>query len=31
MAAWMRVAGAKLRAARGLLYDIASSTELRPT
>jgi hypothetical protein len=30
MAAWMKVAGPKLKSARGFLYDVASSTELRP-
>jgi quinol monooxygenase YgiN len=30
MAAWMEVAGPKLKSARGLLHDVASSTELRP-
>src|SRR5579864_7840647 len=31
MAAWMSVAGPRLRSARGLLYDIASATDLRPS
>ena len=30
MAAWMKVAGPKLVSARGTVYDVASSTELRP-
>src|SRR5579859_2957179 len=30
MAAWMKIAGPRLRSARGLLYDCASATELRP-
>jgi hypothetical protein len=30
MADWMKVAGPKLKAARGLLYDVSSWTELRP-
>lgn len=30
MADWMEVAGPKLTAARGLLYDVTSSTELKP-
>ena len=30
MAAWMKVAGPRLKSARGFLYDVASSTELRP-
>lgn len=30
MAEWMRVAGPRLKAAHGLVYDIASVTELRP-
>ena len=30
MAAWMKVAGPKLKSARGFLYDVASSTELKP-
>jgi quinol monooxygenase YgiN len=30
MAAWMKVAGPRLMSARGLLYDVASVTELRP-
>ena len=30
MAAWMKVARTGLRSARGVLYDIASATELRP-
>jgi hypothetical protein len=30
MAAWMKVAGPKLKSARGFLYEVASSTELRP-
>ena len=28
--AWMNVAGPKMKSARGFLYDVASSTELRP-
>ena len=30
MADWMKVAGPKLTAARGFLYDVSSSTELKP-
>ena len=30
MAAWMNVAGPKMKSARGFLYDVSSSTELRP-
>jgi quinol monooxygenase YgiN len=30
MAAWMKVAGPRLRSARGFVYGVASSTELRP-
>ena len=30
MAEWMRVAGPRLKTARGLVYDIASVSELRP-
>jgi quinol monooxygenase YgiN len=30
MADWMKVAGPKLKAARGFLYDVSSSTELKP-
>ena len=30
MAAWMRAAGPRLKAARGYIYEVASSTELRP-
>src|SRR5580765_2549829 len=30
MAAWMKVAGPKLRSARGFLYDASTMTELRP-
>jgi quinol monooxygenase YgiN len=30
MAAWMKVAGPKMKSARGWVYDVASSTELRP-
>ena len=30
MAAWMKVAGPRLKSARGLLHDVASSAELRP-
>lgn len=30
MAEWMRVAGPRLKAAHGLIYDIASVAELRP-
>lgn len=30
MAAWMQVAGPRLKAAHGRIYDIASVTELRP-
>ena len=30
MAAWMRVAGPRLKSAQGFIYDVASSTELRP-
>lgn len=30
MAAWMKVAGPRLKAARGLIYDADSPTELRP-
>jgi quinol monooxygenase YgiN len=29
MAAWMKVAGPRMTSARGLLYDVASVTELR--
>jgi quinol monooxygenase YgiN len=30
MAAWMEAAGPRLKSARGFLYDVASSTELKP-
>lgn len=30
MAAWMKVAGPKLKSARGSLHEVASSTELKP-
>ena len=30
MAAWMKVAGPRMKSARGVVYDVASSTELRP-
>jgi quinol monooxygenase YgiN len=30
MAAWMQAAGPRLKSAHGTIYDIASSTELRP-
>lgn len=30
MAAWMRVVGPKMRSARGVLYEVSSSTELKP-
>jgi len=30
MAAWMSVAGPRLKSARGSLYGVASSTELKP-
>ena len=30
MAAWMKVAGPKMKSARGFIHEIASSTELRP-
>ena len=30
MAAWMTVAGPRLKSAHGTLHDIASTTELRP-
>jgi quinol monooxygenase YgiN len=30
MGAWMEVAGPRMTSARGFLYDVASSTELRP-
>ena len=30
MAAWMKIAGPRLKSARGFLFDVASSTELRP-
>ena len=30
MAAWMSIAGAKMTSARGFLYNVASTTELRP-
>jgi hypothetical protein len=30
MAAWMKVAGPKMKSARGFIYDAASSTELKP-
>jgi quinol monooxygenase YgiN len=30
MATWMAVAGPKMRAARGYLYEVSSSTELKP-
>jgi quinol monooxygenase YgiN len=30
MADWMKVAGPKLKAARGLLYAVSSCTELKP-
>src|SRR6476660_9162942 len=30
MAAWMKVAGPRLKSAQGWIYGIASATELRP-
>src|SRR6476619_4232165 len=30
MAAWMKVAGPKMKSARGFIHEVASSTELRP-
>ena len=30
MAAWMKVAGPRLKSAHGLLHDLASTTELKP-
>lgn len=30
MAAWMKAAGPKMKSARGFLYEVASSAELRP-
>ena len=30
MAAWMKVAGPKMKSALGFLYDVASFTEVRP-
>ncbi len=30
MAAWMKAAGPKMRSARGFLYEVSSSTELKP-
>src|SRR5579859_5837934 len=30
MAEWMKAAGPRLKSARGFLYDVASTTELRP-
>jgi quinol monooxygenase YgiN len=30
MAAWMKVAGPKMRSARGFLHEVSSSTELKP-
>ena len=30
MATWMAVAGPRMRAARGFLYEVSSSTELKP-
>ena len=30
MAAWMKVAGPKMKSARGFIYEVASSTELKP-
>jgi len=30
MATWMKIAGPRLKSARGFLYEVASSTELRP-
>jgi quinol monooxygenase YgiN len=30
MAAWMKVAGPRMRSASGVLYDVSSSTVLRP-
>ena len=30
MATWMKVAGPKMRSARGSVYDVSSSTELKP-
>lgn len=30
MATWMKVVGPKLTSARGFLYQVASTTELRP-
>lgn len=30
MAVWMKVAGLKMKSARGSIHDVASSTELRP-
>lgn len=30
MADWMKVAGPRLKAARGFVYEVSSSTELKP-
>ena len=30
MAAWMNVAGPKMKSARGFIHEVASSTELKP-
>jgi hypothetical protein len=30
MAVWMKAAGPKMKSARGFIYDVASSTELKP-
>ena len=30
MAAWMKVAGPRLKSARGSIHDVAATTELRP-
>jgi len=30
MAAWMKVAGPKMKSARGFVHEVASSVELRP-
>jgi quinol monooxygenase YgiN len=30
MAAWMKVAGPRMKSARGFLHEVASSTELKP-
>lgn len=30
MAAWMKIAGPKMKSARGFIHDVASTTELKP-